>query len=136
MKKEYLKPKLFYVLKPISIVAQGQYILNITDEYCHGEACGETDRKEFTNGSDVITEGCFGRTGPYQGDVTDWKCLETGDQIYHMIFVSVTPGGSAKCDLEDTPSVFHITFEPGLPQLCTVTRQVEKGVNRCLERCR
>ena len=134
--REYLKPSVRKITEEITFLrADAQYIVKTTDEYCPGESCGRPGTIEFMTGSDAFIEYCLKSGEDPVGLFKDFKCLETGKQVYHEVVVGLVPGGSQKCDEDQTAVILHLTFNPSLPPVCTVTSLIEKGVDQCQESC-
>lgn len=134
MKASYQKPDVFLLNDLVKFCGYTQYVINITDERCHGLACRHPYNVELQSGYEGSYDACPYNV-PSVGTITSLKCLETGDKVYEQHVVSIVPGGSASCGEGETPLVVHLTFNPGLPQTCTVTSAVMDGRDFCLGEC-
>ena len=130
----YQKPSIFLLNDLMQLCGQAQYIIKITDEQCHRLACGNPYNIEIQSAYESLYDACPHNAPPVDA-IISLKCLETGDQVYEEHVVSVVPGGSASCFEDETPVVVHLTFNPGLPQTCTVTSDIMEGRDYCLGEC-
>ena len=135
--KRYLRPSIIVLNEQVFFNGNAQYIVNITDQYCHGDACGEPLTVEFASGTDLYMDDCIGSGEDPTGEYQDIKCLEIGDQVYRQVVADYTYGGSDQCGIGETPVIIHWTFNPSLPPVCTITAEVnEEGVDECKQSCK
>ena len=134
---KYQKPSIFVLNESVFFNANAQYVLNITDQWCHGDACGEPKTIELATGTDLYDDDCIDSGEDPTGDYMDLKCLETGNEIHHMVVVGYTYGGTETCGIDQTPVIIHFAINPGFPEVCTVTAEInEKGEDQCQQSCK